>query len=273
MEVLKIGEINERAKRAILVVSFGTSYKETREATIGSIEREIGAEFPDHEIRRAFTSEKIIAKLKSRDGIKIDNVDQALKKLADEDYEDVIVQPTYVVNGYEYELMRHEAEAYKERFRSILIGEPLLSSDRDYDRMIDAIADETPELKDEDTAAVFVGHGTEHCANSAYAALAYHMLSRGYKNCFVGTVEAFPDLGDVKRKLRNSGVSKVVLKPLMIVAGDHAVSDICGHGERTWCSELEKEGYKVSCEMKGLGEYSGIRRMFAERIRDAVADE
>ncbi len=260
----------DASKQAVLVVSFGTSYNETREATIGAVEKEISASFPDHDVRRAFTSQTIIDKLKERDGLEIDNVSEALERLVSDGYGTVVVQPTHVMNGYEYEEMLAAIEPYEDRFVSLTCGAPLLSSDKDYVKMIEALAEETPEMADPDTAVVFVGHGTEHFANSAYAALAYRLEAMGYENCFVGTVEAFPDMEDVMKKVGDSGASKVVLLPLMIVAGDHATNDICGEEEGSWLTEFKKQGYETEGIKKGLGEYAGLRALFAEHVKDAI---
>lgn len=254
-------------KRAILVVSFGTSAPAAA-LDIEALENALGAEFEDCEIRRAFTSWMIIKKLMERDGIKIDTVSEALLKLADEGYTNVTVQPTYVINGYEYELMKNEAESYRNRFSSLEVGMPLLTYDSDYEKTAELLVSETPELS-ENTAAVFVGHGTEHSANSAYAALAYRLAAQGHKNCLVGTVEAYPDIAEIKRALSELGVNKVMLKPFLIVAGEHALNDICGEDEYSWKSMLEEEGYEVICDNRGLGRYPGIQALFAEHIERA----
>lgn len=260
------------SKRAILAVSFGTSRKDAMIA-IEAVEKSFEKIFEGCPVRRAFTSGRIIAKLKARDGVVTDNVSEALEKLAAEGYSDIAIQPTYIINGYEYELMRAEVRGYKGKFARISIGAPLLTYDSDYERMAEIMADTIPELADRETAAVFVGHGTEHCANSAYAALAYRLDARGHKNCFVGTVEAFPDIDDIKARLRECGAKRVILKPFLTVAGEHALNDICGSGENSWFSVLKNEGYEVTCESRGLGEYEEVRAVFAEHIRRAVGEK
>lgn len=262
--------VGDASKQAILVVSFGTSYNETREATIGAVEKEIEASFPDYDVKRAFTSQTIIDKLKERDGLEIDNVEGAMEKLVDEGYGTVIVQPTHVMNGYEYDEMKELCKPYEDRFAKIAYGAPMLSSDKDYVKAVEAVAAETPQMTADDTAVIFVGHGTEHFANATYAALSYRFNAMGYKNTFVGTVEAFPDMEDVKAKVQASGVSKVVLLPFMIVAGDHATNDICGEEEGSWYTEFKKEGYEVEGIKKGLGEYAGLRQIFVDHVQDAI---
>lgn len=263
---------NTESKPAVLVVSFGTSYNDTREATIGAVEKKIEEKFPDYDVRRAFTSQTIIDKLKERDNIEIDNVDTAMQKLVGDNVKELIVQPTHVMNGFEYEEMLNAVKPYEDKFTKLSIGQPLLTSDEDYNKVVEALAAETPQLADNGTAVIFVGHGTEHYANATYAALDYRFKALGYTNAFIGTVEGYPDLEKVKADVNALGGNKVVLAPLMIVAGDHATNDICGEEEGSWATEFKKEGYSVECLKKGLGEYEGIRELFAEHVQQA-ADE
>lgn len=258
-------------KQAILVVSFGTSYNETREAAIGAIENEIRASFPEYDVKRAFTSRTVIKILRERDGEETDNVTEAMDKLSDEGYKTVIVQPTHVMSGYENDEMNALVKPYRTRIENLFVGAPMLFSESDYDKVISALSEETPDMKAEDRAVIFVGHGTGHKANSVYAALGERLAKAGYARTFVGTVEAKPDIEDVKAQLKKSGVNKVTLLPLMIVAGDHAVNDICGGTEHSWRAELERSGFEVKCVKKGLGEYKGVREIFAYHIRDAVS--
>ena len=247
-------------------------YNDTREATIGAVEKKIEEKFPDYDVRRAFTSQTIIDKLKERDNIEIDNVDTAMQKLVGDNVKELIVQPTHVMNGFEYEEMLNAVKPYEDKFTKLSIGQPLLTSDEDYNKVVEALAAETPQLADNGTAVIFVGHGTEHYANATYAALDYRFKALGYTNAFIGTVEGYPDLEKVKEDVKELGVNKVVLAPLMIVAGDHATNDICGEEEGSWATEFKKEGYSVECLKKGLGEYEGIRELFAEHVQQA-ADE
>ena len=204
---------NTESKPAVLVVSFGTSYNDTREATIGAVEKKIEEKFPDYDVRRAFTSQTIIDKLKERDNIEIDNVDTAMQKLVDDNVKELIVQPTHVMNGFEYEEMLNAVKPYEDKFTKLSIGQPLLTSDEDYNKVVEALAAETPQLADNSSAVIFVGHGTEHYANATYAALDYRFKALGYKNAFIGTVEGYPDLEKVKADVNAIGVSKVVLAP------------------------------------------------------------
>ena len=266
-------EKGDPTKKAILVVSFGTSYNDSREKTIGAIEEAISRACPDYTIKRAFTSRMIINKLKKRDGIQVDNVDEALHRLVLEGYGSVIIQPTHVMNGYEYEEMVSRIEPYKDSFEVLRVGTPLLTSAADYATLTEAIVAEVPEANQEDTAVILIGHGTDHYANSAYAALDYRIKDMGYHNIFIGTVENYPDLDTVKKQIAVHNAKKIVLYPLMIVAGDHANNDMAGDEEDSWKSVFEKEGYEVECNLKGLGEYEGIRRMFVHRVDAAITVE
>ena len=261
------------SKKVILVVSFGTSYNDSREKTIGAIEEEISRAYPDYIIKRAFTSRMIINKLKKRDGMQVDNVDEALCRLVLEGYGTVIIQPTHVMNGFEYEEMMGLIDPYKGSFADLRIGTPLLTSAEDYTTLTEAVVAEVPEVNQEGTAVILIGHGTDHFANSAYAALDYRIKDMGYHNIFIGTVENYPDLDTVKKQIAAHKVKKIILYPLMIVAGDHANNDMAGDEEDSWKSVFEKEGYEVECNLKGLGEYKGIRRMFVERVDTAITVE
>lgn len=256
------------AKKAILVVSFGTSYNDSREATIGAVEKAIQDAYSDYEVRRAFTSQMIINKLKRRDNIEIDNVAQAMDRLVADGVGTLVVQPTHVMNGYEYDGMIAEISPYEANFDSIKYGKPLISSTNDYKQLVAAIAGEFHPAAG--TALVLIGHGTEHFANAAYAALSYHFLDNGYKNILVGTVEGYPDLADTQKNLKALGVTKVILAPLMVVAGDHANNDMAGDKEDSWRTVLESQGYEVKPVLKGLGQYDNIRGIYVEHVKEAI---
>lgn len=257
-------------KKAILVVSFGTSYEDTRDKTIGAIEEQIRTSFPEFEIRRAFTSRVIIHILKDRDGLEIDYVDQAVGKLLEEGYTDLIVQPTHVMSGIEYDEMAAAIEPYKNQFHTFAMGSPLLTDEDDYKTVVGILAEETKQYASDQTAIVFMGHGTDHEANEDYTRLDWHFKTAGYPNCIVGTVEAKPGLEDVIAAAGEIGAKKAVLIPFMIVAGDHANHDMAGGGEDSWRSAFIKEGYEVECVLRGLGEYEGIRNLFVKHAQEAV---
>ncbi len=257
-------------KKAVLVVSFGTSYRLSGEASIGAVERAIAAAFPEYEVRRAYTSQVIIDKLASRDNLEIDNVRQAMERLAGDGFDTVICQPTHVVNGYEYDKMVRQITPYIGRFHSIKFGTPLLTSIEDYRETVKALVAELPALTEKE-AVVLVGHGTEHYANATYSALDYRFQDDGFANIFVGTVEGYPSMQSVLKQLKaKPEIEKVYLAPLLIVAGDHANTDIAGSEEGTWKTTLQSEGYSVEGILKGLGEYHGIRELFVKHVQAAV---
>lgn len=256
-------------KQAILAVSFGTSHKETREKTIEAIEQQIRENFPIYEVRRAFTSGMIMNVLKKRDKIHIDNVDQAMSKLERDGFVNVILQPTHIINGDEYDKMVRQAEAYEGRFANISIGDPLLTESSDYEAVCRGIMKQFPELA-ADEALVLMGHGTGHFADAAYAAIDYRFKALGYDNVFVGTVEGYPELSDLLPQVKKFGPTKVVLMPFMVVAGDHAQNDMAGDEEDSWKSVFENEGYPVECILKGLGEFEEIRAIYINHILKAT---
>lgn len=260
---------NTEKSRVVLVVSFGTSFNKSREAAIGAIERTIAEECPECEIRRAFTSRMIINKLRERDGIEIDSVEQAMERLVSDGIGEVIVQPTHVINGIENEEMTEIVKSYEDKFNTLKIGKPLLSSDKDFQDVVSVLSDKIKEFENLQTAVVFMGHGTEHEVNSVYGILEKNFRKAGYANVFVGTVEAEPELDEVVLKVRSGGYKKVVLMPFMIVAGDHASNDMAGDKEDSWKNVFIKEGFEVECIMKGLGEYPEIQNMFAEHVKSA----
>ncbi len=258
------------ANPVLLVVSFGTSYSNNRNLTIGAIETALATAYPCYEVRRAFTSGIIIDKLKTRDGLEIDNVTEAMNRLVADGVKDAVVQPTHVMSGYEYDDAISEVTAYKYQFSSLKVGLPLLSSDEDYDKVISIVTEETVSYNTEGTAMVFMGHGTEHAANATYTKLQQKLTGAGYANYFVGTVEATPSVGDVLKLVKGSGAKKVVLLPLMIVAGDHANNDMAGDGDDSWKSVFESAGFEVKCLMQGLGQYAGIRQMYVGHVGAAL---
>lgn len=256
------------AKKAILVVSFGTSYHQTREKTIDQIEADIQKAYPDRKIYRAWTSKMILRKLKIRDGIHIDNVEEAMKAMHRGGVTDVIIQPTHVINGIENDLMREDALAFQDRFVRITFGAPLLTSEQDSRQVIQVLTDAWGGLPKEE-ALVLMGHGTQHYANAIYAALDYTFKDFGYKNIFMGTVEAYPSMDSLLKQVGDYHPTRIHLAPFMIVAGDHAQNDLAGDGEDSWKFRFEKAGYEVACHLKGLGEYEGIRRIFLRHIEEA----
>ena len=257
---------------AILVVSFGTSYNESRDATIGATEAAIQAAFPQYEVRRAFTSQIIIDKLAERDGLEIDNVTQALDRAAADGIKNLIVQPTHLMDGFEYNDLKDELANYEDLFDQIILGEPLLTSDSDFEAVISAITADTASYDDGKTAVVFMGHGTEADSNAVYVRLQEMISADGFDNYFIGTVEATPSLDDVIAALDGKEYTRVVLEPLMVVAGDHANNDMAGDEDDSWKSILTGKGYEVECILEGLGQKPAIQEIYVDHVK-AAADQ
>jgi sirohydrochlorin cobaltochelatase len=256
-------------KQAILVVSFGTSHRDTLEKTIQATEEAIGAAFPQWEVRRAFTSGMIIKKWASRDGVTIDNVSEALEKLYQEGYSRVVVQSAHVMHGEEYEKLVRQVEPWKERLH-LSLGMPLLHQLSDYEAVAQALLSWLPQ-PEEDQALVLMGHGTLHFANSCYAQLE-HLLQAACPRIYVGTVEGYPALEQVMERLqRHPNLRRVMLAPLMLVAGDHAKNDMAGE-EDSWKCILESQGYQVDCVLRGLGECADIRQVFVTHCAAAMEE-
>lgn len=254
-------------KKAILMVSFGTSHLDTMEKTIAAIEEQAAEAFPEYQLYRAFTSQMVLNKLKREHNLVFSNVRQAVEQMKADGIETVIAQPTHVINGIESDKMVKELLEHMDAFKRIKIGRPLLSKADDYKKAIHAVIDEVEVKADE--MLVLMGHGSDHHANSAYPTLEYTFHSLGYNHVLVGTVEGFPDLGNVMTKLEISESKKVVLLPFMVVAGDHAKNDMAGE-EDSWKAELEDAGYEVRALVKGLGEMPGIRNLFMEHIKEVI---
>lgn len=263
-------DADKSPSKVMLVVSFGTSYNDNRDLSIGGVEKALQKAYPDYQVRRAFTSQIIIDKLKKRDGIEIDNVTQAMDRLVKDGIKEVVIQPTHVMSGFEYDDVVAEVTPYKDKFDSFKIGKTLLTTDADYDEVISIITKETKKYDVDGTAIVFMGHGTEHEANATYAKLQQRMTAAGHKNYFIGTVEATPSLEDMVALVKASGATKVVLLPLMIVAGDHANNDMAGADADSWKSTFEAQGYQVECILTGLGQYDGIQQMLVKHVGETI---
>ncbi len=261
--------VGDPNKKAILVVSFGTSYNDTRAVTIDAIESDIANAFPDYDVKRAFTSQIIIDKLSERDNLQIDNVQQAMEHLISQGYGTLICQPTHVMNGYEYDDMVAAISAYKDKFATIKFGTPLLTSAQDYETLAQTLKKVMPQTQDGE-AVVFMGHGTTHPSNSAYSALAYQFLLDGNKNFLVGTVEGFPDVNTVVKLAKENKIKKVYLTPLMVVSGDHANNDMAGDEDDSWKTIFKSEGFEVEPILKGLGEYPEIRTLYVAHTQAAI---
>ena len=254
-------------KQAILLAHFGTSHADTREKTIGAVEREVRAAFPEWEVRGAFTSGMILRILKKQ-GIKLQSVPEALETLLAEGFERILIQPTHMICGEEYDKLRFQAEPFRDRFAEFSVGLPLLSSTEDMREVCRFYDKEFPREADE--ALVLMGHGTTHFANAVYPAMSYIFSEMGFERILVGAVEGYPDIEIVRKELGRLGVKKVTVTPMMLVAGDHAVNDMAGEEPDSWKSLLEADGYQVKPVVRGLGEYAAVRELYLSHIRQAM---
>lgn len=284
-----LGAMDRPAKEnpAILLVVFGTSYPEAQ-AAYKNIEELYQEQFPDAEIRIAFTSDYIRRKLLERDNISIDNPLTGLAHLNDEGYVNVVVQSLHVIPGEEFHDLANIVDSVrgidgKFGFKNLVLGTPLLMSMEDYRNASKALAvqfdqkttgtNRTPLSSPRDPkqmAVVFMGHGTEHPANSAYSQMD-GILAEDYENVLLGTVEGYPGYDEVLSGLKASGVKNVRLMPFMVVAGDHALNDLTGNESESWKSMLEKEGFEIDYNLKGMGENDGIAEIFVEHTKEAFA--
>lgn len=261
---------DEIGENELLVVSFGTSFNDNRVASIGAVENALEEAFPDWSVRRGFTSQIIIDHVKDRDGVAIDNVTEALDRAVENGVKNLVVQPTHLMNGLEYDELMQTLAEYADVFENVAVGQPLLMSDDDFAVVEKAITDWTAEYANEETAMVFMGHGTEHEANAVYGTLQDKLTADGFDNYFIGTVEGTPSLDDVMALVEAGDYKKVVLSPLMIVAGDHANNDMAGDEDGAWKKTFEDAGYEVETLIRGLGENEAVQNLIVAHAKVAV---
>ena len=260
--------MNQQTDKAILVVSFGTSYEASRKATIEKIEQDIRNAFQDHRIYRAWTSKFIISILKKRDNYTVPTVKEALEQMITDGIREVVVQPTHILDGIENNIMKEEVLSYKESFDKIAFGTPLLADSKDESQAINAVTTEFSDLK-ETEALVFMGHGTTHQVNTVYAGLDQKFKESAHANVFIGTVEVDPTIHDLVKEVTSFQPSKIYVTPFMIVAGDHARNDLAGAEADSWDSILKADGFETEVIMKGLGEIDAIAEMFVKHLKKA----
>ena len=256
--------MKQKKKTGILAVSFGTSYEDSCLHTIGALEEDFTRVFPHMPVKRAFTSTIIMRIWKER-GVEIPDTMQALAQMAEEGIEEVLIQPTHLLAGEEYEKLCAQAEGFRGRFRRMEIGVPLLNDEEDLQSVAAFYANHFP--REEGEALVLMGHGSRHENNAVYARLQDIWNRMGCTDVFLGTVEASPDLEEVTALLQKSGYRKVVMTPLMLVAGDHAHTDMAGNGSDSWKRLLESQGIRVRCVVKGMGEYPEIRSLYIRHLQ------
>lgn len=261
-------------EKALVVISFGTSYLDTRKKTIEACENKLRENFAGYDFYRAWTSGMIIEKMKSRDGENIMNTREVFSILKKLGYKEVYVQSLHIICGEEFDKMCDMIDEYRDDFKKIVIGRPLLSSIKDYDEVCDFISEVTKNDLGENTsnsATVWMGHGTTHRIHPSYAALDYRLNIKNIPS-FIGTVEGYPELDEVVELLNRKFVKRIHLRPLMLVAGDHAQNDMASEEEDSWSSILKSKGFDVSVHLEGLGEYEFIQNKFVSNLKEAIEE-
>ena len=283
---------DEIGENELLVVSFGTSFNDSRAEDIKGIEDALAKAYPDWSVRRAFTAQIIINHVEARDDEVIDNMQQALDRAVDNGVKNLVVQPTHLMHGAEYDEMVEAIDGYKDKFESVAIAEPMLGEVGDDTTVINddkkAVAqaitdaacqeagfDDMQAAADAGTAFVFMGHGTSHTANVTYDQMQTQMDDLGFTNAFIGTVEGKPEdtaCEEVIAKVKDAGFKNVVLRPLMVVAGDHANNDMAGDDEDSWKSQFEASGDfdSVDCQIEGLGRIEAVEDLYVEHTKAAI---
>ncbi len=283
---------DEIGENEILVVSFGTSFNTSRVQDIGGIEKAVAEANPDWSVRRAFTSQIIINHIQARDDEKIDNVEQALDRAVANGVKNLVVQPTHLMHGAEYDDLVEAVEAYADNFDSVEIAEPLLGevgadaaeTNSDKETVAKAVVDQAVSeteydsldaAAEEGVAFVFMGHGTSHTAKVTYSQMQTQMNDLGYDNVFIGTVEGEPEetaCENVIAAVKDAGYTKVVIRPLMVVAGDHANNDMAGDEDDSWKSMFLADGSfeSVECQIAGLGEIEAVQKVYVAHTADAI---
>ncbi len=279
----------------LLVVSFGTSFNDSRVADIGGVEKALQEAYPDWSVRRAFTAQIIINHVQARDDEKIDNVEQALDRAVDNGVKNLVIQPTHLMHGAEYDELTETVEKYQDKFETVKIAEPLLGEvgsdatvvNEDKAAVAEAITaeavktakyDSLDAAAEDGTAFVFMGHGTSHTAKISYSQMQTQMENLGYKNVFIGTVEGEPEdtsCEAVIEKVKEAGYKKVILRPLMVVAGDHANNDMAGDDDDSWKSQFEASGEfdSIDTQIAGLGEIADVQQLYVAHTKAAMDAE
>ncbi|MDH6363378.1 sirohydrochlorin cobaltochelatase [Enterococcus sp. PF1-24] len=256
-------------KKALIAVSFGTSYPETRAKNIEVIENRLAETFPEYDVFRAFTSTMVIKKIKKEEGNIIPTVAELLPQLAAKGYQEVYVQPLHIIPGIEYSKAMHQAYAFHGQFKKIKVGKPLLTSFEDYQVVINWLADLAQDLPAEE-ALVLMGHGSQHSAFTTYACLDHMLLN---KPIYVCAVESYPEITSVIQRLQAANYQKIHLYPLMLVAGDHATNDMASTEPDSWKSQLEAVDFEVSAHLKGMGEATAIQDLFIDHAQEMLSEK
>ena len=281
---------DEIGEKELLVVSFGTSFNDSRVEDIKGIEDALAEAFPDWSVRRAFTAQIIINHIQARDGEKIDNMEQALDRAVANGVKTLVVQPTHLMHGAEYDEMCEALEEYKDKIETIVVAEPMLGEvgsdatviNADKEAVAKAVVaaaleeagyESTEKAAEDSTAFVFMGHGTAHVAKVTYSQMQTQMQNLGYENVFIGTVEGEPEetaCENVIEAVKAAGYTKVVLRPLMVVAGDHANNDMAGSDDDSWKTMFEAAGLNVTCQISGLGRIEAVEQLYVAHTQAAM---
>lgn len=262
-------------KKAILVVSFGTSHVDALRNSIEKIENRIREEFKEYKVFRAFTAHRIIKKLKERNNLDILTPEEGLESLKKQGFEEVIVQPLHLIPGEEFDYIKGIVEKNKENFRELKLGRPIFfyqginGLPEDYSMFINSIK---YVFQGEESVILF-GHGTEHPANAVYGMLQTVLIDEDYENVFIATLEGYPTIENVVKKLKKKGIKKTKLIPLLLVCGDHVKNDMASDEENSLKSKLQKEGIEVTLHMHGLGEYDSFKELYINRIYDSIENK
>lgn len=279
-------------EKELLVVSFGTSFNDSRVADISGIEQALQEAYPDWAVRRAFTSQIIINHIQARDNEKIDNVEQALERAVANGVKHLVIQPTHLMHGAEYDELVDVVEEYKDRFETVKVAEPLLGEvgtdaeviNADKEAVAKAVTQEAvraagyesvDDASEDGTAFVFMGHGTSHTAKVSYSQMQKQMDALGYRNVFIGTVEGEPEetaCDKIMEKVVQAGYQNVILRPLMVVAGDHANNDMAGDEEDSWKCMFQSSGKfeRIDTQIAGLGEIDAIQKIYVAHTADVI---
>ena len=266
---------DEIGENELLVVSFGTSFNDSRAEDVKGIEDALAKAYPDWSVRRAFTAQIIINHVEARDGENIDNMQQALDRAVENGVKNLVVQPTHLMHGAEYDEMTEAINGYKDKFESVAIAEPMLGEAITDEACKEAGFDSMDAAAEAGTAFVFMGHGTSHTANITYDQMQTQMDDLGFKNAFIGTVEGKPEdtaCDKVIEKVKEAGYKNVVLRPLMVVAGDHANNDMAGDDEDSWKSQFVASGNfeNVDTQIAGLGRIEAVEQIYVDHTKAAI---
>lgn len=262
-------------KKAIIVVSFGTSYPQALRKSIEKIEDKIRDKFREYKVYRAFTSHKIIRKIENLYGDKILTPEEVLEELYEKGFEEVLVQPLHIIPGEEYEYIKFICRKYENKFRVFKLGRPIFyyqgieGVSNDYSLFIESIK----HILDNNESVVLFGHGTSHPAGATYGCIQTVLQDEGYENVFVGTVEGYPTIDNVIKRIKRKNIKEVLLMPLMVVAGDHAINDMASDEEGSWKSQLQSQGIKVNLLLKGLGEVDSFVKLYIDRVKDLIEEK